>query len=87
MTLEQIKSRTQANYAINEITGALSFLDHHGQWLVRILGDQHSPSVLCMLLFDALHIAESWSPISDREAETRINRERAKSVANWYPPR
>ena len=80
MTLDQIKSRTQANYALNEITGALAQLDQHGLWVVRITGDQHSPAVLCMLLFDERHIAENWAPISVQEATARIARARMKAV-------
>lgn len=87
MTLDQIKSRTQTNYAFNEITGALAQLDQHGLWVVRITGDQHSPAVLCMLLFDERHIAESWSPISAEEAGARIDCACIKSIAGWYPSR
>lgn len=87
MTLDQVKSCTQANYAFNEITGAVAQLDQHGQWMVRILGDQHSPAVLCMLLFDERHIAENWSPITVEEAVTRIDRERMKAIVNLYPSR
>ena len=85
MTLDQIKTRCRSVFCINEITGALAQLTPNGEWEICIQGDQHSPSVLCMLLFDERHIAENWSPITVEEAIARIDRERMKAIENLYP--
>ena len=70
------------DFAMNEITGQLVRSTTQGRFVTIVPGIVSSPADLSLLLFDQTSINNNWSPLSNDEAISRIDRFRHSGVAS-----